>query len=409
MRIAAASVAAIVALAACAKPGASGSVASPDEEAPAPVPAASDECDGLLPPPPGAPVTAELSMPSARDKQCLAGLTDGSGAVLLGTNVHYDGSGVPYDTGYSIFDPTGAHRGDASGMTMSALPEPSGFIGREIIGMGNGYVMRGFAADGTVTAELPRRSDTEIAAQDPTGGVMVVVMSGRISLEAYDAALNLRWRTVLPTDARFAYAVGVDLTGHTLALLGGNARSGSTTVAGMWIDAAGNPGEEFDAYDGGEPFDAMEVSAGGPGTSLTPRAGTGLFLARRAYMAGRMETTWLRQFDTSARTGSPPPEWLTARRDALLQVVRRGKGYALVDAPQPTTDCVQRIEILAPSGKSCGSLSFRVATGACETSGLSVGLEGTVIQQRPLEFEKREPMVYGPTTCTWRWWPALLR
>ena len=64
---------------------------------------------------------------------------------------------------------------------------------------------------------------------------------------------------------------------------------------------------------------------------------------------------------------------------------------------------------MAPSGKSCGSIGFRAATGACETSGLSVGFDGTVIQQLPLEFEKREPMMYGPTTCTWRWWPALLR
>ena len=184
MRIAAASVATILALAACAKPGASSSLAPPDDDAPPPVPAAADECDGLLPSASGDPVTAGLTMPSSRDKRCLAGLTDGSGAVLLGTNVHSDGSGQPYDTGYSIFDSTGAHRGDASGTNMSAFPQPSGFIGREIIGPGNGHVLRGFASDGTVTAELPRRSEPEIAVQDPTGGVMVVVMSGPIGLEA---------------------------------------------------------------------------------------------------------------------------------------------------------------------------------------------------------------------------------
>jgi hypothetical protein len=76
-------------------------------------------------------------------------------------------------------------------------------------------------------------------------------------------------------------------------------------------------------------------------------------------------------------------------------MVHGGRGYAVLPVAGAfnTKDCA--IEVLAPSGKSCGNVSF----GVCGS--IAVGYDGTVVTQLP-----RQPGDCGAQSCTfnWQWW-----
>jgi hypothetical protein len=359
-----------------------------------------DQCAGLTPPAPGKPVSAQVMMGGAREKYCRPGLADGSGNVALPTDVHYDGSSVSYSTTYFLFGASGSSLGRAGGMTMTTFSQLTGFEGVEIVGQGNGSSLRVFAPDGAITGQTTQRAEVMVPVEDPTGGIVVAVFStGTLTgIEAFDASARLRWRA--PINDHFV-ALGVDRAGNTLLLLDGSARYGGHKLAGLWIDTSGKPGSVFEASANDEGVDFGTAA-------LVPRVGSGLFLARQAREhSGTVHASWLRQFDPLATSGSPAPQWLTAKPDTTLHMAHGGTAYALIDLPRFTPDCAQRIEMLADSGKSCGSLVFRAAEGACQTAGLTVGYDGTVIQQLPNEFEVQQPDI-SSQTCTWHWWPALL-
>jgi hypothetical protein len=128
--------------------------------------------------------------------------------------------------------------------------------------------------------------------------------------------------------------------------------------------------------------------------------GRGLFLLR---LAGG-HTMWLHQLDTLAPAAAPPPDFLQARPDTRLHTARDSKAYAMLPIPAQG-GCTQRIEVLAPSGKSCGTAEFRLAAGSCTTNFIDIGYDGTVVQQLPASMEDHS--CNGNTcSCTWRWWPG---
>ena len=90
-------------------------------------------------------------------------------------------------------------------------------------------------------------------------------------------------------------------------------------------------------------------------------------------------------------------------------MVHGGAGYALIDSVGDAAPCSQQIEVVAPSGKSCGAASFSIASGACSTGRLTVGYDGTVIQQLPRAMESQPDPAWGAHTCTWRYWPGFFR
>jgi hypothetical protein len=92
-------------------------------------------------------------------------------------------------------------------------------------------------------------------------------------------------------------------------------------------------------------------------------------------------------------------------------MVHGGTGYALIDPAGDVAPCGQQIEVLAPSGKSCGTASFFIADGACRAGGLTVGYDGTVIQQPPVAMEPVSEIAPGFSehACTWRYWPGFFR
>ena len=86
----------------------------------------------------------------------------------------------------------------------------------------------------------------------------------------------------------------------------------------------------------------------------------------------------------------PPPDWLVARPEQELRIVRGRKAYAFTARiPQPHgIPGGPMVEVVTPTGKSCGTF---------DTKGIAatVGGDGTVIAT-------------SSDGCTRRVWPALL-
>ena len=86
----------------------------------------------------------------------------------------------------------------------------------------------------------------------------------------------------------------------------------------------------------------------------------------------------------------PPPDWLVARPEQELRIVRGRKAYAFTARiPQPHgIPGGPMVEVVTPTGKSCGTF---------DTKGIAatVGGDGTVIATTS-------------DGCTRRVWPALL-
>jgi hypothetical protein len=105
---------------------------------------------------------------------------------------------------------------------------------------------------------------------------------------------------------------------------------------------------------------------------------------------------WTRRFPHLAGGAEVAPGWLAARPRFTFRNTRGNRGYALLPPGGDSTDCTQRIELLAPSGRLCGTVTLSDPGGACTTREVDQGWDGTVVQQAA-----REP-------CAWRWWPRLL-
>jgi hypothetical protein len=90
-------------------------------------------------------------------------------------------------------------------------------------------------------------------------------------------------------------------------------------------------------------------------------------------------------------------------------MARGGRAYAFFDLPgyRSASPCAQRIEIVAPSGRSCGTAVFPIASASCTTRlNINVGYDGTVIQALPFEMQRHNDD--GTLTCTWQSWPGFL-
>src|SRR5439155_1645231 len=70
--------------------------------------------------------------------------------------------------------------------------------------------------------------------------------------------------------------------------------------------------------------------------------------------------------------------------------------------------CEQQIEVVSPSGKTCGSSTFSMGGGSCSTSSIIVGYDGTVVQQGARERETCTAAGHQ-CSCTYRYWPGFFR
>jgi hypothetical protein len=208
------------------------------------------------------------------------------------------------------------------------------------------------------------------------------------TLDAYDASGARRWRVELAHDA---VALGVDRAGNALVL------SNPGSLHAQWVDHAGNVGPEFDLG---------VAMASGTAFELYPRIGSGLFVLASTFDG---HTAWAYQLDSLAPAATPAPDWLRSRPDTRMHMAHGGTAYAMLPVPAQG-DCTQHVEVLAPSGKSCGSAEFRLDAGSCRTNFIDVGYDGTVVQQLPLNTPGNScPPGQLCRSCAWRWWPGFFR
>ena len=244
-------------------------------------------------------------------------------------------------------------------------------------------------------------SDFITSAANPVGGAVTaqILSFAGSDVVSWDEAANRRWTVHTTMEV---VSVGVDRKGATLVIA--NQKPGdSSNRRAFWIDPSGVAGPDF--------------VFGSAASQLVPRVGDGFFvydyvppLVTAVLPVGEMGTP-LAQIDSFATETKAPPAWLAARPHKGLHMVHGGAGYALIDPADDVASCGQQIEVLAPSGKSCGTASFSIAGGACRTGRLTVGYDGTVIQQLPVAMEPVSEIAPGFSehACTWRYWPGFFR
>jgi hypothetical protein len=338
-----------------------------------------DDCTGLGPTAVGAPDGSALTMV---DQIPVGPTTDGAGVVAL------PGQGgemsVPL-VSLDLYDRSGKAIGYYSASNLQVAEQLTGFIvsdpgSPDTYGPGQLAVLD---EHGNVTASMgPSWTAYDIAA-NPLGGVVAI---GNLFFPGdswpmvtwFDEELNVKWSVSLPKGASVP-AFAVDREGNTLLLFAG---FGSPRMGGMWIDRDGTTSAAFDA---------------GPSLQqpmLSQRVGNGLFL-------GAQNGKWISQFAPFSGP-TPAPDWLALRpAGTTLHMARNGRGYAVIAPPVNTTGpCSTSIEVIAPSGKSCGTALFASPPDEnfrCQ-SAMWVGYDGTAIQQIapvPVGDRYRTPV---------RWW-----
>ena len=287
---------------------------------------------------------------------CATGVTSGTGTLALEMAADHFGT-------LDFVSPSGA-------LVRSITAEPwplfggvSGFIGYSTASMTSS--LQAWDDTGAQIGSTPVQGAVLIPAEDPLGGAVQLFAD---TLTGYDPSLAVRWSVSRPPD--YPVALAVDRAGATLYLFDGTRLFGTNTLAGMWVDHAGRPQPAFQML-GPQRDLAFRLSF-----TMTQRTGSGLFLA--------LGGAWVAQIDSLATSSSKAPEWLQARPNTTLHMVHGGTGYAVMPAPrQQVQDCAQSVEVVSPSGASCGTTTFRAAAGACTTSAITVGYDGTVVQLAP--------------------------
>ena len=361
---------------------------------------AQDECAGLGPDAVGPP-SATAALFAGQYDSCSVDSTDGAGTVALMVANHSNGFRAPETFAVHLFGPSGSFSGTYRGGVETILVEElSGFELRnwdfqqgELVTIDEtGSVV---ATTGKIN-EYPR-----LVANDPLGGIVVLfVPSGKTSpntIAAYDDHLNLRWRTQLSTTVE-VQALGTDRQGNSLVLF--NSGGG---LGGIWIDHSGAAGAEFRAADG------ISASGNPDKLLLSPRVESGLFLAvvcdATASCSINYRANWVRQFE-SMGAGSAAPDWLMARPNTRLHMARNGRAYAVIHSPRSDGACHADIEVIATTGKVCGTAAFpgEQSAGFC-VAGLMVGYDGTVIERLANTFFNDGTSNYN---CNYRWWTGFL-
>jgi hypothetical protein len=341
-----------------------------------------DECAGLRPADPGA-APYKHSTSFEHGGVCLpASDTDGFGTLPLVAHVAYGGhtdfvtsDGKPLTTG-----------------TGGIQPYVGLLSGFERFNAASNYSwLEAFDTTGHLVAQTRSQNGSRNIVADPLEGIVSSfhdIAANNVRIESHDDHLALRWSLTLPGNQYSLHGYGVDRKGQTLLVFAGDSIFGAGSLAAEWIDHSGVVGAPF-AWNG----PSIVV--------FEPRVESGFFFRDNAGT--------VMQIDSGATTMSPAPAWRQAIDPrATFHMVHGGRGYAVLPPPANSPTCTQLIEVRAPSGASCGTAAFTIGTGgACDTKGVAVGYDGTVVQQFPDSAEQQR--ADGQATCTWQWWPGFFR
>jgi hypothetical protein len=136
------------------------------------------------------------------------------------------------------------------------------------------------------------------------------------------------------------------------------------------------------------------------GTAVLTRVGGGAFVGTDGGLQ------W--QLDSMATKLEPGPAWLRNAGVVGLAgfyMVRDGKGYGLITGVPSGATCGQTIEVISPSGKSCGKTTFSGGAGQCEFVATRVGYDGTVVQRMAPPAGQCNG---GVCNCQFQWWTGFL-
>jgi hypothetical protein len=204
------------------------------------------------------------------------------------------------------------------------------------------------------------------------------------------------------------FGLGLDLTGNTLVITDGSAKFGGGAISAQWFSVSGVPlTGEF-----------LLVSNFTPGSNTwfetSALIGGGVMVRRMDLVLETIPTAVTRAkalvtVGSGATFAQPAPAWMTSRPDTRLQITRNGRAYAALPYGAPGVTCAQRVDLLAADGTLCSAATYPIAAGSCNTHDLTLGLDGTVIQQLPGEMETAFQGNVNVNTCTWRWWAGALR
>jgi hypothetical protein len=319
----------------------------------------------------------------ARRIDCSAGVTDGNGTIALTVSNVLE----PSNAAVHFLGPDGSLLAQNTSTNAVLTGQLSGFEGQVWAGgTGSGpeaWKVRLWDSRGITVAEGPVRSGNQGVAEDPLGGIVVVDRSSaRKALESYDEHLHLRWRVDITDRALAGFAV--DRAGRALVLFDADYNTAPQSVDAVWVDHDGTKGPVFRALGKQSYWPHL-------GIDVTQRVGSGLFF--------RTDRWW--QIDSLAVVVQPPPDWFARRPFSGLHMVHGGTGYAVLP-----DGCGDTIEVVAPSGTSCGTAKFTGASGSCTARTLAVGYDGTVIEQLPPPAGECNG---ESCTCTWQWWPGFFR
>jgi len=287
------------------------------------------DCSDLLPAPPGAAVTFDVT--GNPGEICTTAVGDGEGVIACDSQP----ASQLLKGWFEFSPPYGQHGG--SFQSPEIIAQPKGFIGL-------------YGAPVNVTLW---DSGGTVLHPEPVGAAGAVVLGrasgpGVISLSASSTALTVRKHDAGAFEVALATLAGAftpraaaeDASGVVLALTGSG-----TTISGLWVDLAkGTAGQSF-------------------------AVGTGSTVAARPLLGGgvavQLDGRWAGSVAPGESVLRPAPPWLGNVAD--FSPVRGGKAYALL----PQSGNV--IGIVSPQGVSCGSVSFP------GVSNVSVGLDGSAI------------------------------
>jgi hypothetical protein len=343
------------------------------------------ECDALVPS--TIPVPVQFDLGADPGHACGRGTSEGGGHVAVAATLGAS------STEWQVLSSDGRRE---QRMTLDRdvlLPQPEGWQGARAdatIQPFNVEVLT-FFGDGsarrTATAPSARPLLTAdwMLSPDPLGGSLLV-QKGVLSsagMPPCDGEASRFDATGFPRGTAAAvgcipFAAGVSTLGESLVLENSALHSilhwlrpDGTTAA-----APSDEGEAFPIFGSGairlEPLlDGALAAASGP--------------------------DWIRRYPHLAPRGEPPDAFLASRSGKIFRFTRGNRGYAFFAEPGATSaDCTQVIELVAPDGRRCATVTLRSGGTGCTTGNVDQGWDGTVVQQ------------LGKNACTYRWWPRLL-
>jgi hypothetical protein len=317
--------------------------------------------------------------------------------------------------GWSLFDPqTGTSVGSFDATRLFGL----GFDGRRVLsghrrfqGGRRDTALRDSFVTWDLGGGIVAESRIKVAAMalDPKGGAAVLVAVQPygdyrlgIDLQRFDADGHSLHQAVpiarpVGNHSIIVAKVGVTATGAAVAVYDGSDVLAEGVLVGQWFDRTGRSMTA--------PFEVARGFDFSP--YAQPRVDLHLSPLTDSILAVRIDGKWRATLHATEPRASLAPNWLVERPDTALYPVRNGRAFASTPFAEYVSRCrEQQLEIISPTGQTCGRVKFPgsvlVNESTCRWPELSVGADGTVFQ-----LETLSPGGQG-VTCRWRWWPALL-